>query len=155
MLMPMVASVPAFAACPHTDYSVRGEFKRSDIVATVVVRDVVWLDEARKPVKLKPPLSLGHIPGGLDPYVGAYYSVTLTRIYKGNPPRQFRVFSENTSARTPLKIGIPLLLFLSRTRASDTYARAGDLIVDACGNSAVESKVPERMRLLRRLAKLR
>jgi hypothetical protein len=147
------ASERACAYCPsEVDYSVAGEFRRSDIVALVRPNSVTWLDEHRKPTKLKPPLALGSIPGGLDPYIGAYYSVGLVRAFKGNPPRQFRIFSENTTARTPLRMGAVLLLFISRTKVADAYQRAGDLTVDVCGNSALASKARRQVRAVSRVA---
>ena len=143
----------AWAYCSEgLDYSVAGEFRRSDIVAVVKAEAVTWLDENRKPTMLKPPLALGDIPGGLDPYIGAYYSVGLVRAYKGNPPPKFLIFSENTTSRTPLVMGKPLLLFLTRTTTGDEYVRVGDLTVDSCGNSARADKVPQTVRLVRQLS---
>ena len=143
----------AWAYCSEgLDYSVSGEFRRADIVAVVRAESVTWLDENRKPTKLKGPLTLGDIPGGLDPYIGAYYSVRLERAYKGNPPPRFLIFSENTTARTPLVMGKPLLLFLTRAKAGDEYVRVGDLTVDSCGNSALADKVPQTVRLLGQLS---
>jgi hypothetical protein len=143
----------AWAYCsPDVDYSVRAEFRRSDIIALVRAQGVTWLDENRRPTKLKRPLALGSIPGGLNPYIGAYYSVNLVRAFKGNPPRQFRIFSENTTARTPLRFGPTLLVFLTRTKVADEYQRVGDLIVDYCGNSALASKVPEEVHLVSHFA---
>ena len=152
-LLLSVFSAAASAYCPpDLDYSVRGEFRRSDIVAIVRADKVTWLDENRRPTSLKRPLSLGAFPGGLDPYIGAYYSVRLERAFKGNPPSRFRIFSENTTARTPLIVGKPLLLFIARSRLADHYIRVGDLTVDNCGNSARADKVPTRVRELNRLS---
>lgn len=153
--LPLAAALPAFAACAHADYSLRGEFRRAGIVATVVVTEEVWLDANRRPAALKPPLRPGDQPRGLDPYAGAYYTANLRRAYKGDPPRRFRIFSENTSGRTPLRLRTPLLLFITRSPSGDDYVRAGDLVVDSCGNSAVAATVPERLRRLERLARRR
>jgi hypothetical protein len=143
----------AWAYCPpELDYSVAGEFRRSDIVALVRPESVTWLDEHRKPTKLRPPLAFGNIPGGLDPYIGAYYSMRLVKSFKGNPPARFQIFSENTTARTPLRVGEVLLLFISRTDVSDEYQRIGDLTVDNCGNSVLASKATKEIRLVSRLA---
>jgi len=146
-------SQPALAYCyPDVDDSVRGEFRRSDIVAIVRAERVRWLDENRRPTKLKKPLALGNMPGGFDPYVGAYYTVRLIRAFKGNPPTHFLIFSENTEARTPLRMRRPLLLFITRSKINDEYQRAGDLLVDYCGNSALASKATNEVRLVSRLA---
>ena len=150
------SSERAWAYClPDLDYSVAGEFRRSDIVALVRPESVTWLDEHRKPTRLRQPLTFGSIPGGLDPYIGAYYSVRLVRAFKGNPPIRFRIFSENTTARTPLRMHALLLLFITRTTADDEYQRVGDLTVDACGNSALAAKVPREIKLISRLAAAR
>jgi hypothetical protein len=152
LLLLVGGSQRALAYCSEDlDYSLRGEFHRSDIVALVRVQAVTWLDENRSPTKLKQPLGLGNIPGGLDPYVGAYYSVKLVKAFKGNPHKRFRIFSENTTARTPLRIGPSLLVFLTRAKVADEYQRVGDLTVDSCGNSALAAKVPQRVRLVGRL----
>lgn len=137
---------------PDLDYSVRGEFRRADIVAIVRAESVIWLDEQRRPTKLRKPLAFGNTPGGFDPYIGAYYAVRLIEAFKGNPPTRFRIFSENTTARTPLRMGKNLLLFISRSRSTDAYQRIGDLTVDNCGNSALASKAAREVRLVSRLA---
>lgn len=152
-LLLLGGSQSGWARCSEgLDYSVAGEFRRSDIVAVVRAEGVTWLDENRKPTKLKSPLALGNIPGGFDPYIGAYYSVILERAYKGNPPPKFLIFSENTSARTPLVMGKPLLLFLTRAKAGDEYVRVGDLTVDSCGNSVRADRAPKTVRLVGRLS---
>ena len=99
-----------------------------------VVRET-WLDENWRPTTLKPPLRLGSLPSGLDPYAGAYYSVELARSFKGKLPAALRIFSENTTARTPLEVGGDYLVFLKREAKGDAYVRAGDLTIDNCGNS--------------------
>jgi len=152
-LLLLGANQPAWATCyPNEDYSVAAEFHRSDIVALVRATGVVWLDENREPTRLKRPLTFGKMPGGFDPYIGAYYSVRLVRRFKGNPPSRFRIFSENTTARTPLRMGPTLLLFIYRTRVADDYKNVGDLVVDNCGNSALASGVPNEVRLVSQLA---
>lgn len=146
-------SHPAWAYCsPDVDRSVAGEFRRSDIVALVRAESETWLDENRQPTKLKQPLAFGSLPGGFDPYIGAYYSVRLVKAFKGNPPARFRIFSENTTARTPLRMGPTLLLFISRTKIADEYRSVGDLVVDNCGNSALAAKASEKLRRVSRLA---
>ncbi|MBX3563293.1 MAG: hypothetical protein KF730_01835 [Sphingomonas sp.] len=152
ILAASLAAVPVSASCDDADYSVAGEFRRSDLVVLVRATGVTWLDDNRRPVKLRQPLSFGNMPGGLDPYLGAYYDVTLEKAYKGRPPRRFRIFSENTTARTPLLMGKPLLLFVTRTRTADAYVQVGDLTVDNCGNSARADRMPQRLREVARLA---
>lgn len=156
VLLSAIGAQPALAYCsPELDYTVKGEFRRSDIVATARVESVSWLNEKRQPTKLAGPLALGNMPGGFDPYIGAYYTVRLIKTYKGNPPHRFRIFSENTEARTPLRIGPSLLLFITRVTKSDEYARAGDLTVDYCGNSLSASRANKALRLIGRLSQRR
>lgn len=60
-----LSAKPVLAYCPpNLDYSLRGEFRRADIVAIVKVKSVTWLDEHRRPVRLRRPLALGDQPGG-------------------------------------------------------------------------------------------
>ena len=128
----MLGIQSAWAYCPaNLDYSVKGEFSRSDVVAIVKAEKVTWLDEKRQPAKLRKPLMLGNQPGGFDPYIGAYYSVRLVKAFKGRPAHSFRIFSENTTARTNLRIGPELLLFITRTKVCDEYRRADDFTVDS------------------------
>ena len=75
------------------------------------------------------------MPRGLDPYAGANYRVTLRQTLKGDLPKSFNIFSENTSARTPLVVGHNYIVFLHRAPNSDEYVRAGALTIDNCGNS--------------------
>ena len=95
------------------------------------------------------------MPGGLDPYIGAYYQVRKIDIYKGKAPARLEVFSENTTGRTPLDIGKRYLLFLERQRGRDQYVRPGDLMADACGNSRELRHASAEVRLVRRLARTR
>jgi hypothetical protein len=153
LLVSISLSGRANAACDlHTDYSVKGEFNRSAYVGLVRVTGVTWLDEDRTPTKLRKPLMLGSIPGGFDPYAGANYQVESIRTFKGNLPATFSIFSENTEARTPLRIGVSYLVFLYRAKKSDDWDRRGDLMIDYCGMSApIESAAP-RIAIARRLA---
>jgi hypothetical protein len=114
---------------------VRGEYDRADYVGVVRVGGVVWLDEQRRPTKLHGRLMLGAIPGGFDPYIGADYRVTPERTFKGAPAKALIIFSENTEARTPLKVVSRYLVFLNRRTVGDEYDRVGDLMIDYCGNS--------------------
>jgi hypothetical protein len=145
---------PAGAWCdPNIDRSVRGEFHQSDYVVSVSVSKVTWLDEKRRPTRLEGHLAFGDMPGGLDPYIGAYYSVTRIENFKGNLPQRFRIFSENTTGRTPLQVGKRYLLFLTRQDKSDEYVRAGDLMGDSCGNGRQLSYAGPMLPVLRRLAR--
>jgi hypothetical protein len=45
------------------------------------------------------------------------------------------IFSENTTARTPLTLGESYLVFLERQTEADENRRVCDLMIDYCGNS--------------------
>jgi hypothetical protein len=132
----LTARVAGAYCPPETDYSVRGEYERAHYVGVVRVDRVVWLDEQRRPTKLHGHLMLGAIPGGFDPYIGADYRVTPERTFKGAPANSLTIFSKNTEARTPLKVGASYLVFLNRQTVGDEYDHVGDLMIDYCGNSA-------------------
>ena len=108
LLFPGAAS--AYCA-PEIDTSAKAEFARSAYVATVRVVSTTWLDENRRPARLRGPLMLGSIPGGFDPYSGANYKVEVLRLFKGRPSAFLTIFSENTEAWTPLKNGSRYLVF--------------------------------------------
>jgi hypothetical protein len=118
---------PALAYCPpNLDYSRKGEYARADIVAVVKVLGVTWLGEARKPIS-----------NDDEFYSGADYRVAVLERFKGDKARRLTIFSENTSARTPLDIGGRYIVFLERQKLDDADRRAGDLMIDYCGNSEV------------------
>ena len=136
---------------PEIDRSIAGEFRSSAYVALVRVDRVAWLDESRKPVQLRMPLALGTVPGGFDPYSGAYYDARPLRMFKGRPVRSLRIWSENMEARTPLAIGKDYLVFLYRNRIRDGDDLPGDLMIDYCGNSAPAAASKPTIRVIERL----
>jgi hypothetical protein len=148
------SSSAALAYCdPAIDRTPPGEFKRSAFAGIVQVVRTTWLDDARRPAALKPPLMLGIIPGGFDPYSGAQYRARVLRQYKGQPHRFVTIFSENTEARTPLTDGSKYVVFLYRVETGDEDERKGDLMIDTCGNSVVLSKAGALLPALDRLAR--
>lgn len=150
----VVSATPAMAACdPATDYSVKGEYRRSEFVGLVTVRSVTWLDEDRKPAPLRGPLMLGSIPGGFDPYSGAVYEVSVDRAFKGGASKRIDIFSENTEARTPLTVGRRYLVFLYRQTRSGAWDRAGDRMIDYCGNSAFAVHARRKIAMVERLSR--
>ena len=152
LLLPAAFSWPADTArayCPpEIDYSVRGELARADYVGLIRVMGVTWLDEQRRPTRLRGKLMLGSIPGGFDPYSGAEYQVIPEHTFKGEPGRFLTIFSENTEARTPLKPGARYLVFLERQTLGDEDRRAGDLMIDYCGNSAALSRASRALSVI-------
>ena len=115
----------AYAHCPGMDptwpgsspdyYSAQKEFSRSSYVARVHVLAANWLDDFGSPTKLKPPFLNGRdYPLGFDPYLGVRYRVRVLEPYKGAPPEDLELFSENASDRFILAVGKDYLLFLTR-----------------------------------------
>ena len=148
-LIGLVLPAAGHAYCPpDLDYSVRGELNRSDYVGIVRVVGVTWLDENRSPTKLGGNLMLGSMPGGFDPYEGANYRVIPERTFKGKASKRLIIFSENTEARTPLKMGSRYLVFLERQHVADEYRRVGDLMIDYCGNSSLLGKASTKLKEL-------
>jgi len=153
-LIAAALATPARANCdPSVDYSVKGEYRRSEFVGLITVRSVTLLDEHRKPAPLRGPLMLGSIPGGFDPYSGALYRVSVDRSFKGQSAGRIDIFSENTETRTPLTLGARYLVFLYRQTRSDAWARNGDRMIDYCGNSVFATKAGRELVELERLSR--
>ena len=153
VVISLLSSRAGAAVClPDTDYSVAAEFKRSDYVAAVRITKVTWMDLDWHPTTLKPPLTFGTIPGGLDPYIGAYYTALPIIVYKGKLPRVFRIFSENNSGRTPLQPGAAYLVFLTRNAEDDFGTKAGDLEIDPCGNWDILPYPMDKLKGVQKLA---
>lgn len=122
---------------PHDNrryYSVSNEFARSQYVVVARLTGITWIGEDGRPTTLRPPfINGGDAPSGFDPYLGAYYDLAVSRVFKGRPEGQLRLFSENTSSRFPLEPGGRYLLFVS----ADTFEMIGAKpTIDNCGNSA-------------------
>ncbi len=157
VLLALLVPQTAFGWCdPKTDYSVQGEFARSEFVAVVQVTGTTWLDENRKPTRRRAPLMLGNVPGGFDPYAGAIYRARVLRLFKGHPVRSVDIFSQNTSARTPREIGERYLVFLYRVLKNDlvTDEKADNLMIDYCGNSTFLNRAAKELKRVRDLSKI-
>ncbi len=79
-----------------------------------------------------------------DDTTGTFYTVHVNAVYRGNAPKLLVIYSENSTARFPMKEHKPYILFL--TRDSDK-----DWVVDNCGNSAVAALRPATMKQLKQL----
>ena len=88
-------------------------------------------------------------PGGF--IRGTFYSVKVAETPKGSPSKRVELYSENSSGRFPMRIGVQYLVFadygvfegISRER----------LVVTNCGNSAPLSKAHKALAILRKLTK--
>ena len=164
LLLPValsVGSIPstAFAYClgydksaPNYDpryYSVGHERKRSRYVVRAKVMSETWIGEDGKEKALDPPFQKGaNRPWGFDPCMGVFYTLRIVSTFKGKPPLQLRVFSENSTARFTLGRGQEILAFVS-TGAFDKPI-GEQFTLDTCGNSRAFSKARTMMPALRR-----
>ena len=131
-------------------YSVTKEFARAKYVVRAKIIKETWIGDDGKPAALKPPfLNGGSKPLGFDPYLGAYYDVDVIETFKGNPPKQLRLFSENTTARFYLDVGREYLLFVFDDIFDPPIRRA--LTSDNCGNSTSIAEAQTALQTLRQL----
>ncbi len=132
-------------------YSVGQELRRSQFVVRAKVVSETWIGEDGKEKTLQPPFQNGaKRPWGFDPYMGVFYTLQIESTFKGKPPPQLRVFSENSTARFTLAKGQDILAFIG-TEAFDKPV-GNQLTLDTCGNSRAFSKVRAIMPALRRAA---
>ena len=128
-------------------YSPAEEYERALYVIEVRALSEIWLGEDGKPAPLKRPFQDGaKRPWGFDPYVGSYYEVEVLRTYKGKPPRRFRVFSENSTARCHLWVGKKYLLFVTQV----DWPESNQHTVDNCGNSGFMDRAAKTLKYLRK-----
>jgi len=74
---------------------------------------------------------------------GVMYTVRVDELLRGRQPQRVRLFSENSSGRFPMRVGIKYLLFV--------YRDHGRTIVDNCGNSEIYSKTSPVLLAVRKL----
>jgi hypothetical protein len=72
-------------------------------------------------------------------------------VFKGSPPPRLKVFSSNTTVRTPLPVGREYLLFLGEHDGTDEAGLT--LYVDPCGNSSEISADDATLQAVRALAR--
>ena len=128
MLLLLVLSATAYAACVSGHPSVSKEFRASKavVVAKIVARSYV------------PPTKDGFF------LEGTMYRITVERIYRGEMQRGAGIFSENSSGRFPMRVGATYLLFI--------YADHGRQLVDYCGNSGLLPSRTKELKLVEQLA---
>lgn len=70
------------------------------------------------------------VPDPEDPagYIFTIYVVQVNEVLKRPAPKSLWLYSENTTARYPMHLGVPNLFFITKTPT--------DNFVDNCGNSA-------------------
>ena len=130
-LLPIVlAIVPsrAVAVCLNGHPSVEQEYRQSSLVFVGRVT------------------AASAVPERKSSYEGTRYTIRVEEIFRGRPRRTINVFSENSSGRFPMDIGVDYLVFLS--------LRTGEpAVVDSCGNSGPVSETAPAIATVKHLSK--
>ena len=106
-------------------YSVDHEFRRATYVIKAKVIRETWLGDDGKEKALQPPFQNGGSrPWGFDPYLGAYYDVQVETPFKGKPPLDLRLFSENSTARFWFDVGSEHVLFVTEETFDQPIGRS-------------------------------
>src|SRR5688572_26227523 len=64
---------------------------------------------------------------------GTYYTIRVEERLKGSPPREVEIYSENSSGRFPLRIGVRYLVFCFE--ATFEGIKGSRWAINNCGNS--------------------
>ena len=112
------------AVCPRVKVTPRDEYRASDVVVVGTV------------VRATP------VPLSRDFQEGTAYLVRVNESLKGKAPAQLRLFSENSGARFPMRVGTKYLLFIDHLERS---------VIDNCGNSGTLAKRRQALAAVRRL----
>ena len=110
--------------CPRVRVTVRDEYRGSDVVVVGTV------------VRATP------VPLSRDFQEGTAYTVRVNETLKGKAPAQLRLFSENSGARFPMRVGTKYLLFIDHLERS---------VIDNCGNSGTLATRRQAVATARRL----
>ena len=127
---PFVALALAFTLhdaplpCPRVRVTPRDEYRGSDVVVVGTV------------VRATP------VPLSRDFQEGTAYTVRVNETLKGKAPAQLRLFSENSGARFPMRVGTKYLLFIDHLERS---------VIDNCGNSGTVASRRQALATVRRL----
>jgi hypothetical protein len=85
------------------------------------------------------------VPVTRDYQDGTTYVVRVNENLKGKPPAQLRLFSENSAARFPMRIGGKYLLFIDHLDRS---------AISNCGNSGLVTQRAKALATVRRLRRV-
>ena len=88
-------------------------------------------------------------PGGF--IRGTFYWVKVAQVLKGNPSESVELYSENSSGRFRMQVGVRYLIFAYHGVFEGIDGRR--LAIDSCGNSAPFSKAGKALATLNSLAK--
>jgi len=138
---------------PHY-YSVNHEFRRSAWVIKAKVLKETWIDEDGKVRPLQPPFqNSSPRPWGFDSYAGAFYDLEVKRVFKGDPPLTFRIFSENATDRFWLDKDQEILAFVSTEVFEVPIGK--QFTLDSCGNSRLFPNANDIIPTVLKAAKMR
>lgn len=112
------------AVCPRVKTTVRDEYRGSDVVVVGTV------------------MRAAPVPLSRDFQEGTAYTVRVNEALKGKAPAQLRIFSENSGARFPMRVGTKYLLFIDHLERS---------VIDNCGNSGPVATRRQAVATARRL----
>jgi|SRR5579859_3043163 len=76
---------------------------------------------------------------------GTIYRVQPLEVFRGNPDKVVRLFSENSTGRFPMTVGAKYLVF-----ADSEFGRLG---IDNCGNSAPLNHAQRALTIVRTLSR--
>ena len=82
---------------------------------------------------------------------GTLYSVDVAEALKGRPPHKLELYSENSSGRFPMEVGVEYIIFADYGVFEGIRGR--QLAVINCGNSAPLPKGNKTVETVRRLTK--
>ena len=111
--------------------SVDEEFKSSTVV---IVGEVISTKDVLE-------------PGGF--IKGTFYTVRVAEILKGNPSKRVELYSENSSGRFPMKVGVSYLIFTYEGNFEGIEGRR--LAIDNCGNSGTLKEAEKALSTARKL----
>jgi hypothetical protein len=80
---------------------------------------------------------------------GTFYSIRVTEVLKGSPPKTVELYSENSSGRFPMEFGTSYLIFAYK----DSFERieGKHLAIDNCGNSGTLKQSKKALVTVRKL----
>ena len=128
ILLVNVPSRAALAVCLNGRPSVEQEYRQSGLVFVGRVTAATAVAETK------------------SFYEGTRYTIQVDQVFRGQHRRTITVFSENSSGRFPMEIGVAYLVFLS--------IRTGEsAMVDSCGNSGPVSETAQSIDTVKRLSR--
>jgi hypothetical protein len=86
-------------------------------------------------------------PGGF--IRGTFYQIRVTEVFKGSPSKTVELYSENSSGRFPMQIGVSYLVF-AREGVFEGI-KGARLAIDSCGNSGTLEQSRQEVEAVRKL----